>query len=89
VSASAMTSSPETQIQVLLRAPQPICETVAYQIARRYSGTRCGLMTESLSSVAPHQRDDPALHLDAIGGEDAGFMAFITRLQRDRVASAA
>jgi hypothetical protein len=42
-----------------------------------------------LPSIAPHQCDNPALNLDAVGRKDPGFMPFVTRLQRDRVASAA
>lgn len=73
-------------IQVL---PNLLAIRSSYPMAWRHGGTKCGLMTGSLPSVAPHQRDDPALYLDAVGWEDAGFMPFVTGLQRDRVASAA
>jgi hypothetical protein len=90
VTASATASSlPAPWIKVLLRDPHPSMIRSSYPAACRHGGTKCVLMPGSSPSVAPHQRDDPALYLDAVGWKDAGFMPFVTGLQRDRVASAA
>ena len=47
------------------------------------------LVAASGRSVAPQQRDQPSLHLDPVGREDAGLVARIGGLERDRVAAAA
>jgi hypothetical protein len=81
VSASVTASSlPRPRSRSYSARPQAIGDTIVVSDGMTPRRDEMGVDDGKVASVAPHQCDDPALYLDAVGWEDAGFVPFVTRL---------